>query len=665
MMCGLDMDSTYAVRCGLLVHMLGERASHQALRECLQILVDGIWGSSARPMLSELAFLTLLKSRAGPQAHDINATFIEQWLRKAHVPKFTGEVVYSPKHNRVEIFLRQIGGAGTPMYCGAIKIRVAEAQCVWDYEKVIDSTEHRWVLDCRTSRKKGKGGRKTELEDTRKKQWRNPEVLDASNLLQLAASETSKKYWEVTSPVRYVILDPDYAWMMDLTWRQPEEFWLELLHDSAMKEDIGARRFGLEQLSRTHTFKQNPPGAHLRAISAIAAIAQDIGSPDATRVHAVWALEALNNRYTAASNTTSWMGMNLILTVYKRLYYEEGGDPKTFHAKHGEYAVRPALLDVISRIRAGTGIVPEDVRYLIFDSIRMCESHEDNPYTDGVLMGSLARAAGLVISAIDGGGGGMGDDAEEMRFANRWINHNLSFALEVIKHDGATNKSHLAVGCIYALHCMGAHPTRSKEMLANSARDIPSDLRLQMFKNVAASLSYIVHHPVEWLNTLAWLFNRAVRDPCLYMRHEMLRVLLNIADTFSHRLGEGKTREGKEIALGLWDILTMPSNAYDSKMWVLCHQIWLEIWGVAATPPCLVGMKPPWSGLKDWTKDGAWGKGGGRVLVHIEDLETVWARYRAEAMLTDEEDSEEEDDYGSIQEGEEEEEVIWGIDMDS
>ncbi len=139
--------------------------------------------------------------------------------------------------------------------------------------------------------------------------------------------------------------------------------------------------------------------------------------------------------------------MHLILSVFKKLYCEATGDPTSFSAKLGEYAVRPALLRVISHIRARDGTVSEDARNLIMDSVRFCDSGS-SPHDDSPIVAALVRAVGEVLR-VPQAQAGIADADEDAEVA-QWLASVLDYdSVQCLSNAGRCSARHaVTVACI-------------------------------------------------------------------------------------------------------------------------------------------------------------------------------------------------------------------------
>ncbi|KAH9253157.1 hypothetical protein BASA81_008839 [Batrachochytrium salamandrivorans] len=566
----VDFSSTFASKCGVVMRMLEQRASALVFQDCLQRITQ------LRPhqQMSELAFLTLLKLRASQMgsnrqlALDIDSTFVTQWIRHSHMPKFTGEVAYNAKTNKIDICLRQQGG----IYTGAIKLRIVEAGGTWDYEKQIDNIEHRWTFDLRTPRRKGKGGRKKRLVEEKEEGWRHPEALQANTLLQMA--KTKDRYWESNSTVRYVVLDPDTAWTMDLQWKQPEEFWLEMLHDTQLGENVAMQIWALRQ------FASGITGLHLRASSAITAVAVDTTRHDLVRVEALYAALSLHNKFAPATlnstdANTSWMGMNLLISAFKQLYCSsETGEPNPFTTKNGEYAVRTALLDVLSQIRAKDGSIPEEILEVVFDSVRMCDN-SGNAFDDGPMLSGLAVCAGNICKHA------IANPSEDTEECLRWIQSALDF-----DSVSPNYRKQTTIGCLQALCELEMHGSTSSTDFVQFLSSRDSQVRITAFECVVRL--QVLHR--KDMHTLGQVLLRQClpQELCIATRHKMLKILLNAyADSegkcFQQLLFPGGNKDGSgngDVEQALWELMIRKQSGLDSELRMLCHQLWRLIYGL-------------------------------------------------------------------------------------
>jgi hypothetical protein len=418
---GLSLDSFFACKAGLVVRMIEQRITPNVFKECIRRLVK------RQHFLTETAFLTSLKARDPINTRDITYTFVSQWLRHSGMPKFKGIVEYNTKKNSIQVMLQQIVNPGGRVYMGAIKIRVVETGGTWEYEKQIDNVEHRWTFECRSKKSTihKKRGRKSGDEERRAmelERWRSPEKLQTIELLNFALKTSSQQWWDNDSTVRYVVLDPDRAWIMDLEWTQPEAFWLELLNEgtssggsassstssstttsagdniSSGKKSISANvsllTFAMDQISAGRVIK-NVGGMRemckdnirLAAVLASEFFRKSIHVPYCRR----YACEALL-KWHEVHERKSAHACSLFLEIYKSLFVAPNGDPYPLdYSRRGEQAIRSFSLHVLSRFRDYDGAPSMTVKELILDAIRKYDSKEDD---DSAYRAGLVRAAG-------------------------------------------------------------------------------------------------------------------------------------------------------------------------------------------------------------------------------------------------------------------------------
>jgi len=711
---GCSFDSSFAFKAGLTMHMIHQRATTVVFRDVLRKLAKASRGSvpktnprggrtmglSKPKLLSELGFLTLLKSRAGAMGQDINSTFVMQWLRHSYVPRFIGKVTYLDKKNRIEVRIRQNPPEGGRIYMGAVKVRVIESNhLIWEREMKIDNIEHLWEFECRTTRKMGRGGRRKSEVERQNKEWKNIESLDAQNALTVAESRNVNRFWDSTAPVQYVLLDPNAWWIMDLTWELSEEFWQEMIHDRTVNKDVLMLRFAIDQLCR-QTFSKE---SHIRAASMIAALVTNRDLEDAIRVDAARALLLIHEKSppssvnisllnTSSSNAGTWIAKDLLVTVFKELFCDETGDPLPFSVEKGGYPVRAALLETLSAIRAKDGTIPEDVKTLIFESIRLCDN-ANNPFDDGPLLSSLAVATGRLLAGMkreeeqtNGSNGpssssaaaALSDLSQDSNVAEaiRWIRSALDFDSV---SPSPRNRKATTIGCLEALceleiaKLVPAGSTNFAVYLEHSFWRRDADVRLKAFECIARlHIKERFSRKAKWMSILHWLIRAAANDPCIATRSKMMKILLSLhADTIDRTWPELKNNKSpagcfwpllespsdmapdelqgaRAVANSLWELMNEKS-AFDCGLRILSHQLWRLIWALNDVP-ALDGLNfvlENLGHLEKWVEEAEQEYARDeQAIIHLEEFKSIQARQMELAKEMEEEKRLREERFG-------------------
>ena len=253
-----------------------------------------------------------------------------------------------------------------------MKIRIVEAGGAWEYVKQVDNVEHRWHFECRTSKPKGKGGRKKRPDEERIDLLKSH---DTSKLLTMASDGSMarlRRFWENTTPVHYVMLDPEHAWIVNVTWTQQEEFWLEMINDPALSENCFWLLQGIDHLVRMNVDAKGG----LRAASAVAALIVNRERPDFVRKHACEALVVWHEKHSPSGvpGTPGWAAMSLLVGVYKDVFLVNGELKPINQDSKGEVVVRPAILRSLACMHQSDGILPDMVKDLLLDALQLAVS---------------------------------------------------------------------------------------------------------------------------------------------------------------------------------------------------------------------------------------------------------------------------------------------------
>lgn len=391
---GVDWDSAWAARAGWVMYMIEQRLTWFVLFNVLTYLA-----SHPNESICEVAFLTLLKLRAGPDlSQDVNINFIQQWIRQTHIPRFTGRVEYQEKARRVTVSLKQDAPPpGVELYAGAMRIQVVEKKGTWAYEKQVDAREHTWVFECRTVQSKGKGGRRPRVEEEKSEQWNRAGEKTSDQLLALSSNNMTARYWAQSAVVQYLVLDPGFAWIMDVHWIQPIEYWLEWLHDPALRSNTALQLYAIEQIGRADLSPD--PLTRSPASSYIGSIVSDVSRDPAVRMQAIRTLRHIHERFTPASvnDHARWVEQDMLYAIWKKLYcnitYDQVLAPAT---AHDELLIRPLLLETLASLHARDGGVHINSLLPVLESVAKLEAYEMDPYDKTELTGAVYQAAAIV-----------------------------------------------------------------------------------------------------------------------------------------------------------------------------------------------------------------------------------------------------------------------------
>ena len=723
---GVSFDSFFACKAGLVMRMIEQRATPVVFRDTVRRLVSvtertalhpitpssasvasatptatprashptrQVSGSSTtttttggathapffdRVAVSEMAFLTAIKARAQALARDVDATFVNQWLRHTGIPEFLGVVSYNARHNRVELTLKQLIKPGGRVYMGAVKVRIVEIDGAWDYEKQIDNVEHRWAFECRSrraqeQRKRGRRSQAYERILMEKDSWRHPENLGTDKLLSLAGNAVKRSWWDNPSPVKYVVLDPDHAWIMNVAWVQPEAYWLEMLSDVSLLKNASVLSGALDQVVHeanvTQLVPEDPTG-NLRSASAVAALFQNAEAAELVRRQACQALLEWHQNHVGSISFDA-SALELFVKVYKQLYCRRGsGEPLALSSTRvGERALRPIAIETLAKFRNERGHAPSQVRDLVLDAVRMFDAgdvEDDGPY-----LGALARAAAELAVSLSRAKDDAPEDAlqEREEFAQmvdelvKWIRSVLDYAIVSAETNDAC-LSAAGIGCLQALYRLEVNAvvpvgsTKFQSFVEDPAWARDARARLEGFRCVL--WLYVVERKAKsaaWMNVVTWLLRQAANDSCLATRRAMLKLCLNahsatvgyditelnggekspagcfwpLLQMASDMASPEELRAARGVAQALWCLIN-ESAAFDSPLRILAHQLWRMVWGVNPVPfmedddlkvPEL-GSLEHWfdESEKEFLRDE-------KSMIHVEDVESLKSKQQA------------------------------------
>lgn len=542
---GVEWDSPWTARAGWVMYMLEQRVTEFVF---MNVMTNLVANPSRR--ISEVAFLTLLKLKAGPDlSQDVNATFIQQWIRQTHIPRFTGKVEYHEKTRRVTVTLRQQPPPhGVELYSGAIRLRVVEKKGTWMYEKQIDAKEHVWVFECRTTQSKGKGGRRPRMEEEKSEQWNRAGEKTSDQLLAMASNTVTARYWTVSSVVQYVVLDPSFMWMMDVQWSQPTEYWLEWMHDPLLRDHTALQLLGIEQFGLAELTAD--PAIRSPASSYLGSIITDTTRDPAIRVQAIRTLSHLHERFAPANlrDHSRWVEQEFLYSAWKKLYCDASKQPQAFSTKQDEMGVRPVLLHALASLQARDKSVHVESMLAVLDSVSLLDAYEMDPYDKSELVGAVYESAAIMAVAVLG-----------METAPLTGKTTLSVESDVSLGEIVQGTRTLLDVDLVMPRIHGQHPATVRCLHAlmrfEKAKMLPQD---------ATCLDFYVEHPIwradpqvrmtafrflyERLGVREWL-GRLMADPCPTLKARLL-----------------KEQEGGGVKIGdAWSWLN-EGTAYDARV---------------------------------------------------------------------------------------------------
>lgn len=150
----------------------------------------------------------LIKALSSVSSKDIT-TFVEQWICSSGIPKFTASYNYIRKKNLVELSLRQEVPRGANKFVGSMTIVVQEFDGSFSHSIVVDDFYTVHDLPCHSKLKK-----------SRKRKM----VVSTGEEVEIDVSGT-----ESDIPILWLRVDPDHAWIRQVTIEQPDTVWCMLL----------------------------------------------------------------------------------------------------------------------------------------------------------------------------------------------------------------------------------------------------------------------------------------------------------------------------------------------------------------------------------------------------------------------------------------------------
>eukprot|EP00924_Labyrinthula_sp_SR-Ha-C_P013801 snap_masked-scaffold_5-processed-gene-13.57-mRNA-1 protein AED:1.00 eAED:1.00 QI:0/0/0/0/1/1/2/0/1323 len=510
---GIDITSTISLTSFFVLHVLRQSVTDSSLIKVFKVWIrlslekkkKNFYGMSLRDLFSRLKAL----SSDYDNAHD---KFFSVWMsKKTSERNFSFSAIrtflkYDKRKNSIELNVSlpdssskvsssTLQKSSSPTKeslssIGQVKIRVVEDDGVFDHNLTLVKLQQHFEIEVNSQPHKKRGGRKSQLELDRRKQWDNPQELPYNRLLDLTAGThlaisqagyvtnmaraearrlsskkkstglhttllsmlpylqmRKKKYWIKETPIKYILVDPEYFLLGDIQWRQSDEIMsLELLHHSDLDAELVTQKFTLMQMAKNFSnlkemdfnFRaagSGSPGESqnvnkgiekektqvatvLRTASSIAAVCLNYTKPTAVRVAAVEALGTWQNEVSRAINSeVRWalIGLKLLYTVFERLFFgiHKVKNPTTPEQKKGknkllfndfmvtgEFSMKLALVKCIGSIVRNRDGIPHDSQVNFMLQTLTENDNSKNNFEDSFYLSQLIYSSAECIADI-------------------------------------------------------------------------------------------------------------------------------------------------------------------------------------------------------------------------------------------------------------------------
>eukprot|EP00638_Chattonella_subsalsa_P002964 CAMPEP_0117736808 /NCGR_PEP_ID=MMETSP0947-20121206/2157_1 /TAXON_ID=44440 /ORGANISM="Chattonella subsalsa, Strain CCMP2191" /LENGTH=873 /DNA_ID=CAMNT_0005552183 /DNA_START=86 /DNA_END=2707 /DNA_ORIENTATION=- len=348
--------------------------------EAKENLADEMGHSGAQVImpltLTSKTFLKIFRDFAGPAGKDLKEDFIRQWVMGGGVATIRAGACFNRRTTQCEVVLEQVVPPWGKPFVGLINVQIIEVDGKFDYMKRIDGKRYHWQFSCHAS--------------IRRRAKRKAEQGAATNSAIMLARDAN------TSPVLWVVIDPDFMWIREVTMRQPDYMWTEQLF---MDSDVASQCSTLHVLTEypiAPDSKSHVPPATTLSDCIRGNIAHQMPE-HRPRVQAEAALRlALWQIRHAPSNATleveaSWKGLNNLRQAFDERYVDSTSGlllPNWFDDQR-EYLIKKSLVFSILSVKTLQGItlpeIGEFAYQLLEENDNSENTHSDSHYISMVL----------------------------------------------------------------------------------------------------------------------------------------------------------------------------------------------------------------------------------------------------------------------------------------
>eukprot|EP00917_Polyrhabdina_sp_WS-2016_P023976 GHVP01051901.1.p1 GENE.GHVP01051901.1~~GHVP01051901.1.p1 ORF type:complete len:1057 (-),score=175.04 GHVP01051901.1:1584-4445(-) len=171
---------------------------------------------------------------------------INQWIKATEIPSIRGSFFYDKKKSSLEVELRQSTKKQNKIYKGQLKIRVYEENDIYDHIVFINQKVIVASLPVHTRPKKIK--KKEEDSSKNITQPTEGQKKDDSKNGAMKISEEDKQNQKMTSPVLFIVPDPDLEWTAKIEINQSKKMlYRQLLTD---RKEIKSQYFALIDIQK-------------------------------------------------------------------------------------------------------------------------------------------------------------------------------------------------------------------------------------------------------------------------------------------------------------------------------------------------------------------------------------------------------------------------------
>lgn len=341
--------------------------------------------------LSTLSFLKTVKTISGSSGQDLTKSFLSSWILEAGMPFFTVGYWYNRKQTQAEVVLQQEVPPGGKLYTGQVTITIVEDTSEYPHPVRIEHKRHKWDFPCHSK--------------VRKKRRKRQGLADPDDSVSVTGAGMGLN----DTPVYWVKIDTDCAWLRHVVLHQPDFNWMEqLLSD----KKVGSRIHAARALALFHQPHEKPNvmscrvltecmsglTTHSRRLRAEAALSLGIWQS----IHA-----PLTN---ANTQLPIWKAMHNLIRIFKEHFFDRvtdmplpnyflpsggkvvleslGAQQASISSKQiqvqdyaaGEYEIKKTIPKALAMIRAQNGKSPPEIEGFLLQLL--CENDNSKNYVE-------------------------------------------------------------------------------------------------------------------------------------------------------------------------------------------------------------------------------------------------------------------------------------------
>ncbi|KAI9909237.1 hypothetical protein PsorP6_014487 [Peronosclerospora sorghi] len=263
--------------------------------------------SAASEPLTTLSFLKTVKTIAGAPGQDLTKSFLSLWIIEPGMPFFTVGYWYNRKQTQAEVVLQQEVPPGGKLYTGPITITIVEDTSEYSYQKRIEHKRHKFDFPCHSK--------------VRKKRRKRQGLADPDDSVSVGGPGMGLN----DTPVFWVKIDTDCAWLRHVVMHQPDFNWMEqLLSD----KKVGSRVHAARALALFHRPHEKPNVMSCRVLtecmSGLTTHSRRLRA-EAAQSLGIW--QSIHAPLTNANTQLPiWKAMHNLVRIFKEHFFDRATD---------------------------------------------------------------------------------------------------------------------------------------------------------------------------------------------------------------------------------------------------------------------------------------------------------------------------------------------------